>query len=180
MTHIFTLVALPRVDADTVLPPWQSAGLQVGDAPVRCYDAVTPDVFYTGERTSHSYGPPESTYVNNYRTGERSLVAPRGFDTCNTRTGSRFLLNADGATAMRFSTREPAGRMVEHFPDYVAPDGSVLYASGAMGRYTGDPTVSPVWDAYTMRSLTPAAAGHLFVSTDDGLTWQERGQRSLA
>lgn len=151
--------------------PWQDTGLQVGSVRGQsCVDATTPGVLLTNETAANSANAPLMTVATNWLTGQRTQVAAHGFDACSEQTGWLFALNADGATAVRFSLRDPQGRTLDHFPNFPSLDGSVLYSFGnpqgyASARFTQPPPIKP------------AMPGHLFVSTDDGLTWAEGGQQ---
>lgn len=148
-------------------PLWRDTGLRSLPG---CFDATQPGIFYTSEYAGNTTGSPRVSYVNNYRTGQHTRIAARGFDSCDGATGSLFALNDDGVTAVRFSVANPSGIIVDHFPNHIAPlpaGGAIYYSLGGTYAYDTGSSYPP--------SITPTMPGRLFVSADGGLTWEERG-----
>jgi len=148
-------------DTATFAPPWQRThAVNVGTDV--CFDATTPGQFYT-----NSVPASGGTYLNNWRTGQNQLIQMRSYDACSEGSGDLFALNPDGTTAIAYNARNPTGRALAHYPNLPSLDGSVWYSFGA-GRYESAKVYYPM-------AVKPTAPGHLFVTSDAGATWAERG-----
>lgn len=142
-------------------PPWQRTQ-KINAGTDLCFDATMPSRFYTNAIPKGS-----GTYANNWQTGQNQVIQMRNYDACSEGSGYLFALNPDGATALRYNAGDTGGRTIAHYPNLPSLDGSVWYSFGTR-RYESAQVYYPA-------EVQPAAPGHLFVSTDAGLTWTERG-----
>lgn len=98
----------------------------------------------------------DGTYAANWVSGVQTLVNARPLTVCG-RNGwiySRPDNSPVGTTTWRFNSRDPQGQAIAHLPTATAEDGSDL--------------------VYALENHSGTAPGHLWVSSDAGLTWIDR------
>jgi hypothetical protein len=111
---------------------------------LNCLDGTQPYTLLFSKNDDVSY--PKGTYSYNWQTGQKTFISQLPFEFCDARSG--YMFTEDNHKIYRFSSSDPAGRLIEHMPGEIAKDASQqMYAHGQDGDIN--------W----------------YASSDAGLTW---------